>query len=221
VNSEWYNAVFEEYRSLRAEAVSARDAQLSILALAIPLLAALLGLGVSLREESFLGGFLLSIIVPVVVFITFELLIGEIRRSIRAGAVVAAIEGRLGDVLGEPGVGPPMGWERWLRRPLSGGSWPYREKASQQKRDSVVRALVISLLLFFIAGGGYGLGLHFLWHYGYGTTAGIVAAAVGALLIVLVVRIAYAVRDLESRDAPPSAADVWPNATPAETASAG
>jgi hypothetical protein len=208
LDPDWYSAVLEEYRSLRSEAVTARDAQLSVLRLAVPLLAALIGLGVTLRSESW-GGLLLGITVPVIVILTFELWIGEIQRSIRAGAVVAAIEHRLGDLFKDSGLGPPMGWEKWLRSSTPAG-WPNTPTTSQQKKDSVVRALVISGFLLLIAIGSYVLGLHFLWHDDHRTTMYVVATVMGISLLLLGVRIRYAVRGLERRDEVPPADELWP-----------
>lgn len=202
----------EEYKSLRAEAVTARDAQLSVLRLAVPLLAALIGLGVTLRAESFLGAFLLSIVVPVIVILTFELWIGEIQRSVRAGAVVGAIEERLRKVFAESGLAPPMGWELWLRN-AAPGIWPNMNRTSQQERESVIRALIISGFLLLIALGSYGLGLHFLWHQEYKTLMYVTAGAVGVGLLLLGVRIYYAVRGLIHRNEIPNPQELWPEPT--------
>lgn len=175
----------------------------------MPLLAALIGLGVTLRSESFLGAFLLSVVVPVIVILTFELWIGEIQRSVRAGAVVAAIEDRLRSIFADSGLGPPMGWELWLRS-AAPGIWPNPNKTSQQERDSVVRALIISGFLLFIALGSYGLGLHFFWHDKYRTLMYVTAAVVGVSLLLLGVRIRFAVRGLIHRNEIPRQQELWP-----------
>jgi hypothetical protein len=212
MNSDWYIAVLEEYKSLRSEAVTARDAQLSVLRLGVALVAALIGLGVTLRSENFLGGILLSIVVPVFVILTFELWIGEIQRSVRAGAVVAAIEERLANIFRHEGLAPPMGWELWLRSRPHNPSWPDSPRASQQQRDSVIRALVISGFLFFIALGSCILGIHFLWHDKYRAATYITGSVVGIGLVLLVVRAFFAMRGIRHRDAVPSSDELWPAA---------
>lgn len=207
----WYTAVIEEYKSLRAEAVTARDAQLSVLRLSIPLLAAVIGLGVTLRNDSFIGAMLLSAVVPAIAVWTFELWIGEAHRSVRAGSVVAAIEARLAKLFEPSGVGPPMGWEMWLRKPAKEDGWPYGVKHSQQQRDSMVRIGVISFLLLVLLIGSVVLGLHFLWHNNYETAMWINIGLVAVGLIAMSVRFVAAVRGLRQRDCSARIDDVWPS----------
>lgn len=209
LNPEWYTAVLEEYKSLRSEAVTARDAQLSVLRLAVPLLAALIGLGVTQKDESFIGPLLLSVVVPSIVILTFELWIGEIQRSVRAGSVVAAIERRLGDVFESHHLGPPMGWEQWLRIPAKGG-WPNIAKSSQQQHDSVVRVTVISVFLLVLAGCSLVLGLHFLWHNKYETLMWVNLVLVAGSIFFLIGRVIFAVFGIRSRDTVPDREEIWP-----------
>jgi hypothetical protein len=209
MDGDWYRAVLEEYKSLRSEAVTARDAQLSVLRLGVAVIAALIGLGVSLRAESFVGGVLLALVLPVMTALTFELWIGEIRRTVRAGAVVAAIEMRLGEHFKGGSFGPPMGWESWLRRRSKGDSWPFTVAKSQQEHDSVVLALVISGFLFVVSLGSCGLGIHFLWHEKYVPATYVTAAVLGVGHILLAVRAYYAVHGIRLRDVPPEPASVW------------
>jgi hypothetical protein len=209
--------MLEEYRSLRSEAVKAREAQLSTLQLGVALVAALIGLGVTLRAEDFVGGGLLSVVVPVMVGLTFELWIGEVRRSVRAGAVVAAIEKRLALHFKNNPLGPPMGWEIWLRRKTISDAWPHKSKKqrSQQEHDSRVLALVISGFLFVVALGSCVLGLHFLWHNKYSDPTYIIGGVIGIGLILLVVRAGFAAHGIRLRDEPPEPDEVWPLDKPA------
>lgn len=210
MDGDWYKAVLEEYKSLRSEAVTARDAQLLVLRLGIALIAALIALGVGLRTENFIGGVLLGIVVPVMTGLTFELWIGEIRRSVRAGAVVAAIEKRLGEHFRGSAFGPPMGWEMWLRRrPPKGDGWPSKFAKSQQEHDSVVLALVISGFLLIVSVGSCALGIHFLWHEKYRSLTYVAGSVMAAGHILLMVRAYYAVHGIRLRDAPPNPANVW------------
>lgn len=205
----WFRSMIEEYRSLRSEAVKAREAALRTLQLGVALVAALVGLGVTLRSEKFLGGGLLSVVVPVMVGFTFELWIGEIRRSVRAGAIVAAIEQRLARYFKEDPLGPPMGWETWLRRPASNDGNPIDEGRSQQEHDSLVLALAISAFLFVVALGSCVLGLHFMWHDKYRGATEVVGVVIGVGLILLVVRACFAVHGIRLRDKPPEPGNVW------------
>jgi hypothetical protein len=217
----WYKTAIEEYRSLRSEAVKTREAALSTLQLGVALVAALVGLGVTLRSEKFLGAGLLSVVVPVMVGFTFELWIGEIRRSVRAGAIVAAIEQRFAQYFKDDPLGPPMGWETWLRRPASNGGYPVTKGRSQQEHDSLVLALAISAFLFVVAAGSCVLGLHFMWHAKYDGATEVVGIAMGVGLILLVVRAGFAVHGIRLRDNPPRPRDVWRfEEHPAQTAGA-
>lgn len=205
----WFRSMIEEYRSLRSEAVKAREAALRTLQLGVALVAALVGLGVTLRSEKFLGGGLLSVVVPVMVGFTFELWIGEIRRSVRAGAIVAAIEQRLAQYFKDDSLGPPMGWETWLRRPAKNSYPVVDEGRSQQEHDSLVLALAISAFLFIVALGSCVLGLHFMWHDKYSGATEVVGVVIGVGLILLVVRAYFAVHGIKLRDKPPDPSTVW------------
>lgn len=224
LDRQWYAAVLEEYKSLRAEAVTARDAQLSVLRLALPLIAALVGIGVSQKEEDeLLAGILLSI-VPVIVGLTFELWLGQVQRTIRAGSVVAAIEKRLGTAFwsDEPGaepLRPPMGWEQWLRRPgkpPSSKRWlrrprkRKRSRLSHQQRESTTSAAVTFAFLFVSAVGSLALGGSFLYHPDEPTLVSVVLAVGAVSIVYLPVRALLAVRGLRRRELIPLAAEVWP-----------
>lgn len=206
---DWYLGVLEEYRSLRTEATTARDAQLSILRLAVPLLAALIGLGVSLRNgESLVAGLLLLAAVPAIAALTFEMWLGEIQRSVRAGSVVGAIEQRLGELFKGRADGPPMGWELWLRRP-DHPPYPKPPSPSQQQHDSVVTAMVISAFLLLVALVSAALGFYFLRHNDYSAVSYAVGGTVVVSLLALVERARRAVRGLRHRNNVPKPADVW------------
>jgi hypothetical protein len=206
MDSDWYTAVLEEYKSLRAEAVTARDAQLSVLRIGVALIAGLIALGATLRNEEFLGGLLLSVIVPILVILTLELWIGEIQRSVRAGAFVAAIEHRLALLFAEKDLDPPLAWETWLRNKSDASGIAV---TSQQQKDSLVRSLVISGFLFLVAGGSCGLGLHFLWHHEYRSMTYAVGISVGISLVLLLVRAGFAVNGIKRRESAPDSGKVW------------
>jgi hypothetical protein len=211
LNEKWYTAVLEEYKSLRTEAVTARGAQLSVLRLAVPLLAALIGLGVTLRKDTVVGGLLLGVAVPVIVALTFEMWIGEIQRSVRAGSVVAAIERRLGELFKDVEFGRPMGWEQWLRE-LAEPVFGKRQPRSQQQRESVFSAMVISVFLFLVAIVSFGLGLHFLWHNDEEPVMYVTAGVIGVGLALLFVRAFFAVKGIENRNVVPKAGELWGHA---------
>lgn len=214
LDPQWYAALLEEYKSLRAEAVTARDAQLSVLRLAVPLAAALIGVGVSLKSgedslDGLLAGILLSMALPTIVALTFELWLGQVQRTVRLGSVVAGIERRLADLfrsgtLGAGLPGPPMGWEQWLRRPDDSAG------LSRQQRESTTTAVATFAFLFLAAGGSFGLGLSFLFSRA-SDTAAYVAIGIGVFVFgYLFVRAFYAIRGLDDRGQPPSPHDVWP-----------
>lgn len=210
LNSQWYTAALEEYKSLRAEAVTARDAQLSILRFSLPLLVALIGIGVSQKKEDELLASVLLVIVPVIVGLIFELWLGQVQRTVRAGSVVAAIERRFARLLGgcaiegEP-LGWPMGWELWLRR---SDDRPSRLGVSSQQRESTVSALVTFIFLLILAVGSLILGIIFL--FGHNEAAGFVSLTMFPVVIVyLLVRVQPAVRELRARETVPAAEDIW------------
>jgi hypothetical protein len=213
MDPDWFSAVVEEYRSLRAEAVTARDAQLSILRLALPLLAALVGVGVSLNssdeQDALLAGVLLSIVVPVIVALIFELWLGQVQRSIRAGNVVAAIEQRLSDHFAgkSEDLPPPMGWEQWLRRR---DNPPWRRGLSQQQLESTVSALVIFGFLFIATVGSFFLGLSFLEDRRDQTAIHVAIATALGTVGYLIVRTRVAITGLERRETVPPVDEIWP-----------
>jgi hypothetical protein len=215
MNPDWFSAVLEEYRSLRAEAVTARDAQLSILRLALPVLAALIGVGVSLKnDDRLLAGVLLSIALPVIFVLTFELWLGQVQRSIRAGNVVAAIEQRLADLFrGEQyngaSLSPPMGWEQWLRR-RDGPTW--RPNLSQQQWESTLGAALIFIFLFIAAVVSYGLGVSFLAERSDKTAMHVAIVTAFLTFGYLIGRARVAIRALGRKETVPSAEEIWPAA---------
>lgn len=211
VNAEWYTALLEEYKSLRTEALTARDAQQSILRLAVPLLAALIGLGVSvsLKDESVVGGLLLAVSVPIVVALTFEMWVAEVQRSVRAGSVVAAIERRLGELFDGRTPGSPMGWELWLRsetRPPHGK----KQERSQQQGDSVFSAAVIFVFLLIVAVISAGLGIYFLGHHGHSAEMWVTGGAISVGFLLLFVRAVFAASRIERLNEVPEGDEVWP-----------
>lgn len=211
LNPQWYGAVMEEYKSLRAEAVTARDAQLSILRLALPLLVALIGIGVSQKkEDELLAGILLTI-VPIIVGLTFELWLGQVQRTIRSGSFVAAIERRLGDLLGAETssdgmpLGSPLGWELWLRRPDGDGNLFGR---SPQQRESTESAVVTFSFFVILALGSLALGVVFL--FDYGTTTGTISLGMVPLVAsYLLIRVRFAVLGLRDPEREPDVREIW------------
>jgi hypothetical protein len=216
-SSEWYAALLEEYKSLRTEAVTARDAQLSILRVAVPLLAALIGLGVSLGqdEDKVVGGFLIVWSVPFVVGLTFEMWFAEVKRSVRAGVVVAAIERRLGKVFRPSdeavaaALRPPMGWERWLRD-NEATHHRFWKKRSQQQNESVISAVVIFAFLFVVTIVSTVLGFSYLSQSNDFPAMCETIIAVGLGYVYLIVRGGFAVRDINRRNEIPDEEEVWP-----------
>jgi hypothetical protein len=207
MDSNWYGALLEEYKSLRTEALTARDAQLSILRVAVPLLAALIGLGVTvgLEDETVVGGLVLAIAVPLVVALTFEMWFAEVKRSVRAGAVVAATERRLGGLFPSE-TRSPAGWELWLRSETV-PRYGKKQERSQQQNESVFSAAVIFSFLALVAVIGSGVGLYFLWDYDLFV---LWAALCGCLVGFLPLRVGLAVRDIKRRNEVPSEDEVWP-----------
>jgi hypothetical protein len=210
LSQQWLGAVLEEYKSLRAEAVTARDAQLSVLRLALPLLVALIGIGVSQKkEDELLAGVLLTI-VPVIVGLTFELWLGQVQRTIRLGSVVAAIERRLAELPSDDGaggadLGRPMGWELWLRRSDGSGS-PFG--LSPQQRESTVSAAVTFTFFVILAGGSLALGVVFL--FDHDNTVGFISLGMVPLVIgYLFVRVRFAVLGLRDRESVPAVGELW------------
>jgi hypothetical protein len=209
---DWYLAVLEEYRSLRTEAITARDAQLAILRLALPLLAALVGIGVSFSsKDSLIAGILLSFAVPIIVALTFELWLGQVQRSLRAGSVVAAIEKRLARAFKGNGRRPPVGWEQWLRRRDSRG-WARTQSLSLQRRESFWGSTIIFIFFFLAAAGSFVLGYHYLSQSPHPhDTAERVAVGVFILIsIYLIARAIFGTIGLGKREKVPTAEEVWP-----------
>ena len=154
--SDWLTVVLEEYKSLRAEAVAARDAQLAVLRFGVAIVGVVAAIGVSLRDrESVLAGAMLCVIVPGIVLFVVELWMGEIERTIRTGNFIAAIELQVSQHFQGRSVAPPMAWEGWLRR--RDGDQP-----SAQQRASFVRTVVILCLFLSVSIGSCTAGEFFM-----------------------------------------------------------
>lgn len=215
VRPEWFAALLEEYKSLRTEALTARDAQLSILRVAVPLLAALIGLGVSvsLKDKSAVGGLVLSVSVPLVVALTFEMWNAEVKRSVRAGSFVAAIEHRLGDTFDRLPLDWPVAWESWLRR---NSMPPHGEKVkrSRQQRDSAESAAIIFIFLLVVAFISYALGLYFLVKDDHATVALVTGGVMLAGFVAMPVRAVRVAKGIERLNEIPDPSEIWRTAQP-------
>ncbi|NLT06700.1 MAG: hypothetical protein GXY03_10380 [Solirubrobacterales bacterium] len=206
--SDWLATVLEEYRSLREEAVSARDAQLAVLRFGVAIVGVLVALGVALREDqnSLLTGIILCLVVPATIFFVVELWIGEIERAARAGNVVASIEKRLGVHFRKAGADPPMGWETWLRDRDG-------KRSSEQQRTTFARTGVIFVLFVVFMAASVAAGLYFLDEGGH---AGWIDSFLVVVVVIaggLVARTSLVVNRLSNTDAP-DPSDVWAPATP-------
>jgi len=111
--ADWFTASLEEYKTLREESQAALDRQLSIVRFGVLVVGTLIGLGLKTRHDAFIGALVLTVFVPMSVYLVLSMYLAEVERSVRAGAVVAAIECKLG--LSSSHERPPIGWERWLR----------------------------------------------------------------------------------------------------------
>lgn len=198
ISGEWLRAVLGEYKSLRDEAVAARDAQLAVLRFGVAIIGALVALGLAGREqEPELSGVMLCVLVPAVIFFVVELWVGEIQRSNRAGSFVATIERELARYFKDSRNGsyrPPMGWENWLRRDGSG----------EYKRANNVRALVVSALFLFFMGGSYLVGLGVLREKHLDSYVAACTVAAVVILASLLVRATYVIGQIRS-ERPPDA----------------
>ncbi|HKP91933.1 MAG TPA: hypothetical protein VJT75_18340 [Thermoleophilaceae bacterium] len=208
----WLDAVFEEYRTIRAEASPARG---SVLRFGFTILGAVIGLGVSLREKGILGGVILAGVVPFLVVFTLEFWISEVERSVRAGAFVAAIEKRL-----EKFFHPrprPAGWENWLRldRPTRRArrAWfvPQLGTDSEHPPAWFFRGFVVLVVLAFAYGVSVATGLHYLWHLDHRTWFWVCAGLAASILLFVVWRVVFALTSINERDKPPDPEVVWPD----------
>lgn len=109
----WASAVLEEYKSLREESLAALDRQLGVVRFGMALVATLIALGIRTQRDKYVGGLTLTVFEPLVVCMVLAMWLGEVERSVRAGAFVAAIEAKLEMHTGA--AIPALGWERWLR----------------------------------------------------------------------------------------------------------
>jgi len=201
--SDWLGMVLEEYKSLRTEAMAARDAQLAVLRFGVAIVGVLVALGIALRdEEGALAGAFLCLIVPSVIFFVLELWVGEIERAIRAGSFVAAIEERLALHFQDQAESAPMGWEIWLRQSVEG-------KRSEHTAASVGRTLVIFALFVVFMGGSAAAGAFALNDHGMDTLFWLFLMGAVEILIVMAVRARFVYRRLRKLDAPPSLDNVW------------
>lgn len=200
MESDWLTAVLEEYRSLRTEAIAAREAQLAVLRFGAANLAVLVAAALSLRnKETVFAAAILSLIVPGVVFFVIEIWLGEIERTIRAGNFVAAIERRLAEHFRN--TDPPMAWEIWLRKGPKG-------QPSAPQRAAVVRASIIFLSFIILSFGSAAAGASTLndhdtelWLFSFGT------ALIVMLLIARSVLVIRRLRDETSN--PPGPEAIW------------
>lgn len=156
--SDWFIAVMEEYKSLRAEATAARDAQLVVLRFGVTLVGILVALGAALRNDDnqLFAGIVLNAVVPIVVLFVVEIWFGEIARTVRIGNFVASIEKQLERQFRYIADRPPIGWETWLRKQTG------TNRRSEQQRTSISRTIAIMGLFIVVIAGSAAAGFIFV-----------------------------------------------------------
>ena len=206
-NGGLFDTIVEEYKSLRQEALSAREAQLSVLRFGVAILGVVAGVAVTEREDDVLSGILLGAVAPFIVLFTLEVWVAEVERSVRAGAFIASIERRVAKYF--PDDSAPMGWENWLRRRRD---WSQKSvvvvaTTSEQNRASIGRGVWIILFLVTVyvicwIGGSRSLDEHASYDI-------IFWGGLGGLVL-MVVRVLFVLRGMVKRDQPPPIEQAWP-----------
>lgn len=223
-SSEWYAAALEEYKTLREESLSAVDRQQSIVRFGVALVGTLIGLGIRAQYDTYVGSLVLTIFVPIVVYLILALWLGEVERSVRAGAVVAALECKLGLELAEPRV--VLGWERWLRGlgpPLRADqSATQQVKNLPQGKQLFARIRVVVTFFLFLTPGVISawIGDHTLLScdthdpslgdHCYPVFAKVALAFDVAMLVAIAGGFVWALRHVEELRKPPPVDEVWP-----------
>lgn len=135
----WLSSVFEEYRALRQEVLTALQTHLSTLRYGITAASVLTGLAVQLKE-SYLGAVIALVVVPLVIVFAAVTWMGEFERMARAGRFIAELEIRVNGHFPLCGRAPPLQWETWLR-----------EGDPDTSRQARARHRYFAILMVFIA----------------------------------------------------------------------
>lgn len=210
---EWYTAVLEEYNTLRAESLAALEAQLNVVRFGVALVGVLIALGVQLRDRGYLGGMVLTLFEPMVVLFTISYWLGEVERSTRAGAFVAAIECKYNRRL--PDNWTALGWENYLRanlkEPSSKPFWmPRFGRPAATERSLFIRLWVILGLFLLTVVFSAVLGVNFLHssrHNGKLVAPAVVGASV--FFVGAVVRAVVALRRVDENTKRPDEDIAW------------
>lgn len=117
IDSQWFAAVFEEYKSLRTESVTAMANQQSTLRFGTTAVGVTLGLAMNAQHaEAKFWAF--ALLAPVLALVFFALYAIEFGRMVRVGRYIDEIETKVNSMF--PDVKNPLGWEKWLDTPVSG-----------------------------------------------------------------------------------------------------
>ncbi len=121
--NEWLEVCLEEYKTLRAESMSAMSAQQSILNYGFATTAALIAVGfhnwtgqVGITIVVFLG------FLPIVSSLVLIIWLGEVARMMRASVRLITLEEKINSFLDKPD--PALTWETWLRQKDDGNHTP-------------------------------------------------------------------------------------------------
>ena len=118
----WITIVLEEYKTLRAESLTAMKNQQSILSFGTAAFGIMIAGGFNSWDKSFFPGIMFLVFCPIICHIVLVIWMGELTRMMRAGFYLTLIEKRINEAFKDkPDL---LNWENWLRTQTKDGKTP-------------------------------------------------------------------------------------------------
>lgn len=115
---DWISVVMEEYKTLRAESLTAIQMQQSVLRFGAAILGIVLATGINVWDKPLLTSFIFLFLTPAISYLLIIVWMGEVERMVRAGKFLVLIEEKVNTVFGR--TQKALEWESWLHTKKNG-----------------------------------------------------------------------------------------------------
>lgn len=113
LDPQWLSVTLEEYKSLRAESLTAMANQQAVLRLGIAVIGFAITLSVGV-DDGRVRYYLFAILIPIFCLFFFTLYAIEFARMVRVGRYIENVEAKMNMLFSSQL--PPLGWETWLNK---------------------------------------------------------------------------------------------------------
>ena len=115
---DWMFIVMEEYKTVRAESLTAIQMQQSVLSFGVAVLGIVLATGINVWGKIILSEFIFLFLAPTISYLLIVVWMGEVERMVRAGAFLVRIEEKVNTVFDH--TQKALEWESWLHTKENG-----------------------------------------------------------------------------------------------------